>query len=145
MNLEVLNNIADIAGTDAEAFRGDAGCVCGDDGIFRCKHHVAELRRGNVFAARHFELSVPTVVICTENEHHFRLCNERLMITGFGKLILKGLIRPVNDGVRHAVAAGRCAHGSSEDNIFGFGCDLLLLKNTDGLAVHQNLNRFIHF
>lgn len=95
-------------------------------------------------AARHFELSVPTVVICTENEHHFRLCNERLMITGFGKLILNGLIRHVNDGVRHAVAAGRCAHGSGKDNIFDFGCDLLILKNTDGLAVHQNLNRFIH-
>ena len=77
--------------------------------------------------------------------HHFRLCNERLMITGFGKLILNEVICHVNDGVRHAVAAGRCAHGSGEDNIFDFGCDLFILKNTDGLAVHQNLNRFIHF
>ena len=90
----VFHDVSDVTGPNAKALgRGD-GVLRRNVGIRYRKQEIAHawLTR---FAAAFRKNIIPLLKIGAENENHFPLCDERLVVTADGQLLLQFLIRDV--------------------------------------------------
>jgi len=143
MVFEVLDDIADIAGTDAQGFGGNSGILCGDQCILLGQQQIAlggVTNLGEVFS----EDIHPTLDISAEDQYERCCGNERLVITALRQLGLHFGIGDIQNG-QHGHIAGRGGlNGSVQNGMLIFGRDRLLGVDTDRLAVLDQFECGIH-
>ena len=95
-------------------------------------------------AARRLESLVPLAAVGAEDQHHFRLGDEGLIVAGFDQLLFDGLIGDVQNGVQLLVACGGRVDRRRQDGLSGFRRDGRILKHPHGFAGNQLTDDFIH-
>lgn len=139
----VFHDVADIAGADAQAFRGNHGVLGGNGGIGNCQQQVAYTGIPGLAAGGPKGI-IPLFAVSTEYKNHFSGSNERLIVAGLYQLILDGLVGYVQNGVQLLVAGGGRLAGSLQNQRFFFRGNFPVSEDTDGFAVVQGLDDRVH-
>lgn len=123
--LAVFHHVADVAGTDAEAFRHDYTALAGDDGVLKAQMKISPSRILPGFPAflRAFflkEIVHPLLVIGDKHQTKRGFDDHVLMVTQIGKLLPERWVLHVNDGIERHIPRGRGAENSLKNQIAVF-------------------------
>ena len=140
--LAVFRNIADIAGTEAEAFGSDDGILRGDHGIRHGKQQIADA--GTACGAPDaFICVIPLFAICAEHQHHRRTRNERLMVAAVCQCSFQRIVRNIQNCVELLASGARRLHGSRKDCLFHRGRNRFVRIGAHGFARIQTAQNII--
>ena len=143
MLLTIFQNIPDIAGADAQAFRRHHGVLGGDDGIGHSQQQVPR-PRGAGSAAGVLVGVVPLLAVGTEDQHQGGLGNKGLVIAGDSQGLLQRLAGDIKDGVKLLVPRGGGLAGGLQNQAFFLRGDGILPVGTDRFAPKQLLQYLVH-